>query len=70
MQNDAQAYNMLKTIEQKKDEKVQQDYERFAKLVNSLQKTPDDGFFSHTISRRISIRHNCSNNKYEEGDFG
>ena len=28
---------MLKNIEQKRDEKVQQYYERFAKLVNSLQ---------------------------------
>ena len=44
VQNDAQAYNMLKNIEQKRDEKVQQYYERFAKLVNSLQKSPDDGF--------------------------
>ena len=44
MQNDAQAYNMLKNIEHKRDEKVQQYYERFAKLVNSLQKSPDDGF--------------------------
>ena len=43
MQNDAQAYNMLKNIEQKRDEKVQQYYERFAKLVNSLQKSLDDG---------------------------